>query len=638
MVKHSYKFDSHTSGITRYIAVISGQQHLSSTRLILLYISPLTDVYLLVRYYISDTTEMDEIDKLEVYIKCSDIEKAEDTIPVCVIHQRQYGQWKQVWRSEPAINKIKPTFTNVFITEFNPHHDIKLLVTLYSMDPRIIDLDKQHVIGSVEITAHELVSTQSNKTEINRILRIPGFPKPRGWITFLSETYRPNRGRIFCHIGCSNMKREGAAVSRLWKKKVYLEIQRRICDTHHPVYRTELLKSNAPRWKPFEISLSKLTGMSQSTDAFIKFIIYKKNRGNHKEISSSKIRIQDLIQNNEKRTDIYKLKMMKCKKIKEEKDEEENDDETLQITELLFYKCSLERDYSLNDYINCGFNLKQIYAIDFTMSNGDLTNNNSLHHLLPMNEYEKTMRLINGAIGIYDHTQQIHLYGFGAKLPDQKHTSHCFCMNTEPVKGIQGMISAYEFITPQLTFSGPTYFTPVIKHAMKLVQQSEHQRHYYVVTIITDGVLNDLDATLDVLCDACDLPMSVLIVCLGPSDFHYIDQLRSTPDNLLKCAKSKNTAWRPNSHVIVLRNTNFNSPKILNDLMFVISSQFITYMKSKSIFPENYTHNSTTGNGNWVNALTQLQAVPQSKEVLCPVCGSDAVKTFTTVQKFDSSN
>ena len=49
--------------------------------------------------------------------------------------------------------------------------------------------------------------------------------------------------------------------------------------------------------------------------------------------------------------------------------------------------------------------------------------------------------------------------------------------------------------------------------------------HYYVILILTDGNINDMNSTKDIIVEASILPLSIIIVGIGPGDFSLMDQL-----------------------------------------------------------------------------------------------------------------
>ncbi|RYR19169.1 hypothetical protein Ahy_B03g063870 isoform C [Arachis hypogaea] len=76
---------------------------------------------------------------------------------------------------------------------------------------------------------------------------------------------------------------------------------------------------------------------------------------------------------------------------------------------------------------------------------------------------------------------------------------------------------AYASALLNVSLAGPTHFGPVISNAALTASQSvaTGARKYFVLLIITDGVVTDLQETKDALVKASDLPLSILIVGVG---------------------------------------------------------------------------------------------------------------------------
>ncbi|NWT90102.1 CPNE3 protein, partial [Lanius ludovicianus] len=88
--------------------------------------------------------------------------------------------------------------------------------------------------------------------------------------------------------------------------------------------------------------------------------------------------------------------------------------------------------------------------------------------------------------------------------------------------GIQGIVDAYRQILPQIQLYGPTNFSPIINHVARFATHSLQQgtaAQYFVLLIITDGEITDLDQTRQAIVNASKLPMSIIIVGVGEADF-----------------------------------------------------------------------------------------------------------------------
>jgi len=54
--------------------------------------------------------------------------------------------------------------------------------------------------------------------------------------------------------------------------------------------------------------------------------------------------------------------------------------------------------------------------VDFTGSNGDPTDCNSLHYINDVNQYLSALRTVGEILLAYDYDKLVPSYGFGAKL------------------------------------------------------------------------------------------------------------------------------------------------------------------------------------------------------------------------------
>lgn len=51
------------------------------------------------------------------------------------------------------------------------------------------------------------------------------------------------------------------------------------------------------------------------------------------------------------------------------------------------------------------------------------------------------------------------------------------------------------------------------------VENTQHSQKYNIVIIFTDGVINDLNNTIDEIVQGSVLPLSIIIVGIGEADF-----------------------------------------------------------------------------------------------------------------------
>ncbi|NXP73176.1 CPNE2 protein, partial [Ramphastos sulfuratus] len=88
--------------------------------------------------------------------------------------------------------------------------------------------------------------------------------------------------------------------------------------------------------------------------------------------------------------------------------------------------------------------------------------------------------------------------------------------------GVEGIVQAYSACLPHIRFYGPTNFSPIVNHVARFAAQAAQQQaatQYFILLIITDGVISDMDETRQAVVQASRLPMSIIIVGVGNADF-----------------------------------------------------------------------------------------------------------------------
>jgi vacuolar-type H+-ATPase subunit F/Vma7 len=64
------------------------------------------------------------------------------------------------------------------------------------------------------------------------------------------------------------------------------------------------------------------------------------------------------------------------------------------------------------------------------------------------------------------------------------------------------------------------------------MEVSSYNQQYQILLIITDGIINDMDATIDEVVRGSDLPLSIVIVGVGDADFDSMDVLDADTEPL----------------------------------------------------------------------------------------------------------
>jgi hypothetical protein len=74
-------------------------------------------------------------------------------------------------------------------------------------------------------------------------------------------------------------------------------------------------------------------------------------------------------------------------------------------------------------------------------------------------------------------------------------------------------------------FSGPTYFSSVIKAMLEYMKYKIDSKMYHVLLILTDGEIHDMQYTKDLIVECSYYPLSVVIVGIGDADFSKMIEL-----------------------------------------------------------------------------------------------------------------
>jgi len=64
------------------------------------------------------------------------------------------------------------------------------------------------------------------------------------------------------------------------------------------------------------------------------------------------------------------------------------------------------------------------------------------------------------------------------------------------------------------------------------LEVSQHNQNYMICLIITDGIINDMQKTIDEIVRGSSLPLSIIIVGVGYADFSSMDVLDADDDPL----------------------------------------------------------------------------------------------------------
>ena len=242
---------------------------------------------------------------------------------------------------------------------------------------------------------------------------------------------------------------------------------------------------------------------------------------------------------------------------------------------------------SFLDYIKNGVRIKLSIGIDYTESNLVPSDPNSLHYLGEnMNDYEQAIQACGMICAYYDYNQQFPVYGFGAFINGRPQANMCFNINFKDnpeIYTINNVLNEYRNSFNFIRLAGPTNFSPLIQNVVDKIKRENNPIQYHILLILTDGIINDLQQTIDILVEGSFLPLSVIIIGIGEDDFHEMVVLDGDKNPF---TSSKGVVRKRDLVQFVKFNKFKNNPtKLAEEVLEEVPKQVIEYYAMKNIDP-----------------------------------------------------
>ncbi|XP_038147930.1 copine-3-like isoform X2 [Cyprinodon tularosa] len=468
------------------------------------------------------------VTKVALSISCDnllDMDAFSKSDPMCVLRLNSSGSyWQEIGRTEKIQNCLNPKFSKRIVLDYYFEMVQKLRFELYDIDSESCSPEEADFLGQLECTLGQIVSSRKiTKPLVKR----DKTPAGKGTITICAEEMTDNRVVAF-EVSARKLDKKDF----FGKSDPFLEFYKETETGWQLAHRTEVVMYNLnPTWKPFRIPMQALCGGEIEKSIKVECYDYN-NSGSHDFIGSFTTTLSHIQQASQSYAAEYE-----CinRKKKEKKKAYKNSGV------VVIKQCKILKEYTFLDYIMGGCQINFTIAIDFTGSNGDPKSPQSLHYINPQgyNEYLAAIWAVGNVIQDYDSDKMFPAFGFGAQLPPSWQVSHEFPINFNPSNpfcaGIEGVVYAYQQCLPQVKLYGPTNFSPIINHVAQFGREALQQQtasQYFVLLIITDGVITDMDETRNAIVNASRLPMSIIIVGVGGADFTAMEFLDGDDGNL----------------------------------------------------------------------------------------------------------
>ncbi|XP_071448762.1 copine-8-like [Hetaerina americana] len=526
--------------------------------------------------------------EVELSISCRSLQGKDllsKSDPMVVVYNQPFGErrWVEFCRTETIKNCHDPDFTKKITFSYHFEELQNLLFKVFDVDSSSSKLEHHDFLGMATCTLGQVVTR--GKVQLPLSMSSSGNKGQNiyGYLILSVEELGAVRDNVILQFQGRRLDKKDF----FGKSDPFLVFSKAMeTGDYNPVHKTEVIKVNInPDWKRFTIPIRTLCNGDMNRT--IKVTCYDWNwNGKHSLIGEFDTNLKELSEG-PGATNVYCL-------INSEKQKKKPTYTNSGVIRLAYYE--LQKSYSFLEYIKGGTQLHCSFAIDFTGSNGDPTSPQSLHYISSMpNSYDIAIQAVGSIIQDYDSDQEFPVLGFGARLPPAGEISHEFYVNMRAdnpfCKGISGVLDAYHKCIRQVQLYGPTNFAPVIKHVANFAAAYRDGRNYFILLIITDGVITDMQKTVQAIVSASSLPMSIIIVGVGGADFSAMEVLDADSTPLI--APNGVKAERDIVQFVPLRNflaTGLDpvaaKVRLAKEVLAEIPAQFLSYMRANRIAPQ----------------------------------------------------
>uniref|UniRef100_A0A671YT13 Copine 8 n=1 Tax=Sparus aurata TaxID=8175 RepID=A0A671YT13_SPAAU len=466
-------------------------------------------------------------------------------------------EWREFGRTEVIDNTLNPDFVRKFILDYFFEERQNLRFDLYDVDSKSANLSKHDFLGQAYCTLGEVVGSLGSRSE-KPLGGIQG--KKCGTIIVKAEELNNCRESVMMQFCGNKLDKKDF----FGKSDPFLVFYRSNEDgTFTICHKTEVVKNTLnPVWQAFKIPVRALC--NGDYDRTIKVEVYDWDRdGSHDFIGEFSTSYRELSRG-QSQFNVYEV--------------------SLCVT-LLSFLVDIEHNI-IPTSSDCVFPLSQT---------GNPAQPTSLHYMSPyqLNAYAMALKAVGEIIQDYDSDKMFPALGFGAKLPPDGRISHEFALNGNPQNpycaGIDGVMEAYYQSLKSVQLYGPTNFSPVINHVARYAASVKDGSQYFVLLIITDGVISDMAQAKESIVNASCLPMSIIIVGVGPAEFDAMVELdgdevrissrgRYAERDIVQFVPFRDYIDRTGNHILSMA-------RLAKDVLAEIPDQFLSYMRTRGIKP-----------------------------------------------------
>ncbi|KAK3771254.1 hypothetical protein RRG08_024333 [Elysia crispata] len=524
------------------------------------------------------------LSKVDLFIECKNLlnrDLMSKSDPCAVLYMsRKGGRMEQIGRTENVKNSLDPKFAKSIRVDYYFEEVQKVTVAVYDVDNSTPSLSDDDFLGQLDCTIGQLVS---NSPYTKPLLLRNGKKAGQGIITLRAEESKEGGEVAVITFNAKKLDNKDF----MGKSDPYLEIQKPTSDgCWQIVHRTEVVKNNLnPSWRPVTLPVHGLCGGNKNQQ--IKIDCYDwDSDGSHDYIGGFITTLEDML-----KAGMNEVSYPCINAHKKAKKKHYSNSGIINIS-----SCKLVKEHTFLEYIFGGMQINFTVGIDFTASNGNPSQSTSLHYINPYepNEYMAAIRAVGAVCQDYDSDKMFPALGFGAKIPPATQVSHEFAINFNAQNpfcaGVDGILAAYTNCIQYIQLYGPTIVSPIINHVARFAQASQQEEPmkgahaYFVLLLLTDGVLSDMGDTKTAIVAASKLPMSLIIVGVGGADFTDMNELDG--DNGVLKSPHGEPARRDIVQFVPFREFKRSTPaELARQVLAEVPKQVTEYYKMRGLKP-----------------------------------------------------
>ncbi|KAJ3127828.1 Copine-8 [Nowakowskiella sp. JEL0407] len=543
----------------------------------------------------------------------------QETFWTSVMGPSNSSGWNEIGRTEVLYDNLNPKFVTKITTPFIFEETQLLRFVVIDIDGNSTRIEDHDLLGVYETNLSSIIT--ANGRSVMKPLQHPKKKTNNGYIMISATEVTENRMNVKLHFAGRKLDKKDF----FGKSDPFFVINRGIGLNNVAVYQSEVIRKTLdPNWNPFNIAMNDLCGGNNPSVSLI-IDVFDWDAGKEPDyIGSATTSLAQLLDSLGSEIPLVNSKRKKSPVA----------------GYLRILNSAVERIPTFLDYIAGGTEINVAVAIDFTGSNGDPRDSSSLHHIYRdgrYNDYQKAIKAVGGILEAYDKDKLCPVLGFGAVCgPRTRLVSHCFPLNgneNDPsVFGVQGILDVYSEVLPRLGLAGPTNFAPTIDLVSTQIRSSLDDPTYNTYTfllILTDGEISDMQETTDAIVLATDLPLSIVIVGIGNSNFANMDKLDADNEPLRHSsgrirAKRDIVQFVPFSK---FRADSIGDQLLAKEVLAEIPDQLTGYYKSKGILPKPPRAPSVTSNMSLPRSNTTANEITNEDNVFITFDDRNSIAT-----------